>query len=89
MRLYFALSHRCNAYHVHYASQDFLPYARTEMVIDSQEHRYRRRIVLRIPRDLSRQMMILVATNPHTCSGTYTCTGFMMQTSNLRLGYGR
>jgi hypothetical protein len=38
-----------------------VPYARTELIIDSQSHKYQRRIVFRIPRDLSRQMMILVS----------------------------
>jgi hypothetical protein len=41
--------------------QDFLPYARTEMVIDSQDHMYQRRIVFRIPRDLSKPIMLLVS----------------------------
>jgi hypothetical protein len=45
--------------------QEFLPYARTEMVIDSQSHTYLRRIVFRVPRDLSRQMMLLVTDDDY------------------------
>jgi hypothetical protein len=60
-----------SAEHSYVQPQDFLPYARTEMVIDSQEHTHKRRIVFRIPRDLSRQMMILVMTNPHINSDTH------------------
>jgi hypothetical protein len=47
------------------ATQDFLPYARTELVIDSQSHTYLRRIVFRVPRDLSRQMMLLVTDDDY------------------------
>jgi hypothetical protein len=52
---------RSYAFHAYNISQDFMPYARTELIIDSQSHKYQRRIVFRIPRDLSRQMMILVS----------------------------
>jgi hypothetical protein len=63
------------------AMQDFLPYARTELIIDSQSHKYQRRIVFRIPRNLSRQIMILVSYT-HARGRNHQCT----QPTNLRLG---
>jgi hypothetical protein len=46
-----------------------VPYARTELIIDSQSHKYQRRIVFRIPRELSRQLMILVRCT-HVCGAS-------------------
>jgi hypothetical protein len=51
---------RSYEFHKYIILQDFVPYARTELIIDSQSHKYQRRLVFRIPRDLSRQLMILV-----------------------------
>jgi hypothetical protein len=63
---------QCHASHsCVYKLQEFLPYARTELVIDSQSHTYLRRIVFRVPRDLSRKLMILVRCT-HTHTETHT-----------------
>jgi hypothetical protein len=64
---------RFYAFHGYIDSQDFVPYARTELIIDSQSHKYQRRLVFRIPRDLSRQLMILVSCM-HVHGRNYQCT---------------
>jgi hypothetical protein len=46
-------------------TNDFLPYARTEMVIDSQDHNYKRRIILKMPKDRTTRIMVVVTDDDH------------------------
>jgi hypothetical protein len=46
-------------------TNDYLPYARTEMMIDRQDPNFRRRIVLRVPKDKTIRILVVITDDDH------------------------